>query len=286
MSHALKVPLSEMFFSIEGEGILTGVPTIFIRTFGCNFTCSGFGGGNEVPNYTPIRRLDDFAAPTTGCDSAYSWHPRYKSLAQKVTVDEIVDMILKLVPLSTWAGTGLKPVISLTGGEPLLHGKFFASLLSHEFFREYVDFILVETNGSVAASDKLSSSIKEWIDLNNKHTFIWSYSPKLSSSGEPWEKAICPDVIVHNDGISKNSYFKFVSDGTDKALEEVLRAIECYEQALGRSIEPLGKLLMPMGATKEQQEKVMKAVALQCMANGFVFCARTHIWVFDNTVGT
>ena len=31
--------ISEIFYSIQGEGELTGVPTVFIRTSGCNLRC-------------------------------------------------------------------------------------------------------------------------------------------------------------------------------------------------------------------------------------------------------
>ena len=38
-----KIKVSELFYSIQGEGKYMGVPSIFLRTFGCNFTCGGFG---------------------------------------------------------------------------------------------------------------------------------------------------------------------------------------------------------------------------------------------------
>ena len=38
-----KIKVSELFYSIQGEGVWTGVPSVFLRTFGCNFTCSSFG---------------------------------------------------------------------------------------------------------------------------------------------------------------------------------------------------------------------------------------------------
>ena len=38
-----KLKISELFYSIQGEGRYMGVPSVFLRTFGCNFTCSGFG---------------------------------------------------------------------------------------------------------------------------------------------------------------------------------------------------------------------------------------------------
>jgi organic radical activating enzyme len=38
-----KIKIAELFYSIQGEGRFMGVPSIFLRTYGCNFTCAGFG---------------------------------------------------------------------------------------------------------------------------------------------------------------------------------------------------------------------------------------------------
>jgi 7-carboxy-7-deazaguanine synthase len=39
----MKIKVSEVFYSLQGEGRFVGVPSVFLRTYGCNFTCSGFG---------------------------------------------------------------------------------------------------------------------------------------------------------------------------------------------------------------------------------------------------
>ena len=33
----------EIFYSVQGEGIHVGTPSVFLRMFGCNFKCQGFG---------------------------------------------------------------------------------------------------------------------------------------------------------------------------------------------------------------------------------------------------
>jgi len=38
-----KIKIAELFYSIQGEGRYMGVPSVFLRTFGCNFKCAGFG---------------------------------------------------------------------------------------------------------------------------------------------------------------------------------------------------------------------------------------------------
>lgn len=74
--------IAEVFASIQGEGKLTGVPSVFIRTSGCNLRCGW-------------------------CDTPYaSWRPEGTDTA----VNELIDRVKQL---------SLRHVV-LTGGEPLI----------------------------------------------------------------------------------------------------------------------------------------------------------------------
>jgi 7-carboxy-7-deazaguanine synthase len=76
------VKIAEIFYSLQGEGMLTGVPSVFVRTSGCNLRC-------------------------TWCDTPYtSWHPEGE--------DQSVDRILAAV-----AGYRASHVV-VTGGEPMI----------------------------------------------------------------------------------------------------------------------------------------------------------------------
>lgn len=124
--------IAEIFYSVQGEGSLVGVPSIFVRTSGCNLRCSW-------------------------CDTPYtSWNPE----GEELSVDEILDRAAQF--------TAARHVV-LTGGEPMIARDIVG--LS-ESFRERGMHITVETAGTVFApvacdlmsvSPKLSNSTPEGV---------------------------------------------------------------------------------------------------------------------------
>ena len=89
-----KIKVAELFYSIQGEGRYMGVPSVFLRTFGCNFKCAGFGMprgelSNEVEDIAQVVHMyNDYKQlplVTTGCDSYASWDPRFKHLSPLLT---------------------------------------------------------------------------------------------------------------------------------------------------------------------------------------------------------
>jgi len=80
-----KLKYSEIFYSIQGEGRYVGVPSVFLRVFGCNFECTGFGQSRDKSEWIPkeemvhskdfpeAKTLDELPVPDIGCDSSFSW---------------------------------------------------------------------------------------------------------------------------------------------------------------------------------------------------------------------
>src|SRR5450432_1848314 len=74
--------ISEIFYSLQGEGELTGVPSVFVRTSGCNLRCNW-------------------------CDTPYaSWNPE----GETISVSEILARIQNYPTHH----------VVLTGGEPMI----------------------------------------------------------------------------------------------------------------------------------------------------------------------
>jgi 7-carboxy-7-deazaguanine synthase len=76
------VKISEIFYSIQGEGVLVGMPSVFIRTSGCNLRC-------------------------TWCDTPYtSWQPEGQEMSLAQVAAAVADFCAAHVVV--------------TGGEPMI----------------------------------------------------------------------------------------------------------------------------------------------------------------------
>jgi 7-carboxy-7-deazaguanine synthase len=291
--------LSELFFSIQGEGPYTGHPMVFIRTFGCNMTCQGFNND-----------LEDALLGLSGCDTQYSWHKDYKDKTITVTPDKLFDLILSTLPGKTISNpnTGLKPIICFTGGEPTLHqvaiGCFLDNLLiiERDNYNSTPDTILIETNCSVPLKSSFTNAVASWLNGGSNKKLIWANSPKLSNSKEPWDKAIRPSIFlsqtlddIHpnlysDEGLHKiERYLKFVSDGSEESFLEINEAVKSYKEYCEDSntlFTPHRVWVMPEGHTTKQQESIQRIVAEKCMEHGYQFCSRVHCSVFNNEKGT
>lgn len=112
-----KLPVAEIFYSIDGEGVRTGLPVIFIRLFGCNLNCSY-------------------------CDT------RYACKADEAAENGIVGFDMMEFDRILYKIKQYEPCkcITLTGGEPLIH-KDAARLV--RLLRENGYEVNIETNGAV-----------------------------------------------------------------------------------------------------------------------------------------
>lgn len=105
----MRTCVSEVFSSIQGEGLLLGRRQVFVRFAGCNLDC----------NY---------------CDTSQN---RNRSYGDLVSTEELFDRVNKLITPDFHS-------ISFTGGEPLLNAHFITEFLSKHNYPS-----LIETNGSL-----------------------------------------------------------------------------------------------------------------------------------------
>jgi organic radical activating enzyme len=280
-----KIKIAELFYSIQGEGRYMGVPSIFLRTFGCNFKCAGFGmsKGELSEEYlkidpTQYSKYEELPLVSTGCDSYASWDPAFKHLSPMLTVDAITDRITEILPFNTWQDEHLV----ITGGEPLLGWqRAYPDLLSHPKMVGLKE-ITFETNGTQQLTKEFKDYLVQWqmpdLEFNREVTF--SVSAKLSCSGEHPDEAIKPEVVCEYEEVGY-TYLKFVVATEDDA-EEALEAADIYRAAGFRG--PI--YLMPVGGVESVYTLNNRRVAELAMKHGLRYSDRLQVPLFKNEWGT
>jgi len=282
-----KIKIAELFYSIQGEGRYMGVPSVFLRTFGCNFKCAGFGMprgelSKEVESIaeriTEFKVYEELPLVSTGCDSYASWDPRFKDLSPMLTSDAIAERISEILPHNEWKDEHLV----ITGGEPLLGWqRAYPDLLRHPKMAGLKE-ITFETNGTQKLTEDFKEYLLEWqmpnMDFAREVTF--SVSAKLPCSGEKWEEAILPEVVCEYEQIG-TAYLKFVI-ATEQDFADAECAIAAYRKAGFKG----NVYLMPVGGVESVYALNNKNVALLAMKNGLRYSDRLQVPLFKNEWGT
>jgi organic radical activating enzyme len=237
------------------------------------------------------KTLNDIPLITRGCDSQYAVNPAFSHMWQKLTVDELAASVVELLPYNQWVyPSGMPVILSLTGGEPTLRAKILAELLNNPQMK-YCKHVLMETNCAVPLTWKFIGDINQWLSADTTRKWTWSNSPKLSVSGEPWDKAIVPKIAMMQRGVSGkefcnqvDQYFKFVCGPNEADFDEVALAMgEYYAEGIPRDSDIY---VMPVACTEEQQQEISAQVARMCIERGYIYCHRIQNSVFGNGVGT
>lgn len=238
--------------TIQGEGKLIGTPSIFIRFGKCNMRCEGFNVEYETPS--GIKKCS--------CDSFYAVDPAFKELWHTMSCEDIIKKVEELKP-------NYNVDIVITGGEPLLYwrNQEFQELLKYYVENEYK--VTIETNAS------LDVEIKE----QYQKKILFSMSVKLSNSLEPLKKRVNIETLTKILKNTKDSYLKFVIDKEfkKKANEEINEILS--------QIPRTEVYLMPMGDTANEITQNSESVIDMAIENGFKYCDRLHIRVWDNKRG-
>jgi 7-carboxy-7-deazaguanine synthase len=279
-----KIKIAELFYSIQGEGRYMGVPSVFLRTFGCNFHCAGFGmprgeRSTEAEDIAQVAHLynkyEELPLVSTGCDSYASWHPAFKDLSPMLTTDAIAERIMEILPHSEWRDEHLV----ITGGEPLLGWqRAYPALLDHPKMQNLKE-ITFETNGTQKLTPDFKNYLIEWARWKNRE-ITFSVSAKLPCSGETFDSAIKPHEVCEYEEVG-TSYLKFVI-ATEQDFADAECAIGAYRAAGFKG----HVYLMPVGGVESVYALNNRRVAELAMKNGLRYSDRLQVPLFKNEWGT
>lgn len=241
--------------TIQGEGRLAGVPSLFIRLWGCNLSCRW-----RLPNG------DDCS-----CDTPESISGRGNSLEMSV------ESILNTVRCNS---RNIKHIV-ITGGEPLLQAEQLIVLVRG--LKELNMHITIESNGTI-----FNRSLFDLVDLI-------SLSPKLISSmvgrdidyTSRYQKSIKEVVKSVVDNYSDPSQsdvsklqFKFVV-----ASRSELSYIDAIFEDLYDRVNSSDILLMPLGGLDSELQQTASEVVEIVVDRGWRFSPRLHVNIWGNRAG-
>jgi 7-carboxy-7-deazaguanine synthase len=301
----MMLKVSEIFYSIQGEGKYCGVPSVFLRLFGCNFTCQGFANpDNKQPPVNKIDLLDldpsDFAF---GCDTRYSWAKEYSNTAKRLDIAQLRALFRQKIP------SGTQPHLVVTGGEPILQQRALKELLLDTYDFDLFSSITFETNGSIPLDPWFISQL---LTTYGPDKLLFNNSVKLAHSGESYIRRINFGALITQFGVlpqqplrktvlvfPEYQVFKFVVRPTEKDFKEVKSIIDDYTSTLHTRYKVINKSkkevenplqnkvwVMPLGADKLQLDQNSRIVAELAMEYGYNYSPRLHVDLFGNTVGT
>ena len=276
------LPINELFESLQGEGVLAGVPSVFIRTSGCNLRC-------------------------WFCDSYHtSWEPTHSWM----DVDEIIERV------SAFDATH----VVLTGGEPLIHDESVA-LINRLADRGYHITVETngtispppETRIDLASiSPKLASStpsparppagggegreVPAGTDMESARRTDNDGNSDTADTVDAagvggWQQRHEANRIDHDALTSLIERFpfqlKFVLTGRDDLDEiDALVADLRAETEPETEIQDTDVLLMPEGQTRSQLAETRREVAEVAIDSGYRYTPRLHVDLWNDAPET
>ena len=240
-----KLAISEVFYSIQGEGKTVGVPSVFVRLGGCNLMCGGMGTqfDGELHNGAEWR-----------CDTVEVWMKAKSKDPDKILPKDCVEAIKNGAH------------IILTGGEPMMQQSGLESFINYVLENINKEaFFEVETNGTILPNNFLTNEID-----------LWNCSPKLKNSGN--DKSMTYKIEVIEYLAKLNSIFKFV-------INNELQMEEVNEYIFFGDIDRRQVFLMPAGENQELLEINKLRVAELAKDNYWNFTTRLHIDIWNKKTG-
>jgi len=248
--------IAEIFYSLQGEGKLVGVPSAFVRVSGCNLRC-------------------------TWCDTPYASWNAGKEAAEELSANDILVWIHAMNAISP------KHVV-LTGGEPMML-KESAELI--KLLKEHGKHVTVETAGTLW----LEGLPVGGIDLASVSPKLSNSTPREREGGrfaemhdrQRIDMEVLKKFATGAGGVVKECQWKFVISRAEDVteMEELLGRLNT-QLSSGSRIDAEDVVLMPEGVDAAALNERSRWLAEVCKEKGYRMSPRLHVHIWGNTRGT
>ena len=239
------LPVSEAFYSFQGEGRTMGKRAVFLRLAGCNLMCGGQGTQFD-------KELHNGA--TWRCDTVEVWMQGQNKAKEQVLPLDCINAIRNGAHLI------------ITGGEPMMQQKKIMDYI--HYLRGVVGrtfYVEIETNGTIAPEPAFNQLVDQY-----------NISPKLSNSGNELSARYKWDALKEFMKLGRATWKFVVSRPKDwHEIEELFLPFIDREKIW----------LMPAGENQELLNKNKKTVAELALKNHVNFSDRLHIEVWNQKTG-
>jgi organic radical activating enzyme len=246
--------ITEIFYSIQGEGLYSGTPSLFIRLGGCNLRCPGFGVTYSIDGQT-YTSCDSFNAVDKKLFSK-TWRPYSDTQTLLHTIKESIPH-------------NLPCDIVITGGEPLLNAK-------DPLLIELIE-ILITQNYRITFETNATQEI-DFMTTPIYQECTFALAVKLKNAGEEEKKRINHKALKAFTQ-NANCFFKFVLNR--KSCKEGKTEIEAITSPYPNT--PI--YCMPLGQTHEKMREHDHAVFEFCIQHNYHYSDRIHIRIFGEKGG-
>lgn len=280
------IRVSELFKAVQGEGLYAGTPSVFLRTFGCNFRCPGFSTNpiswernktGDVINQEvqpllksakTFKTIHELPILKTGCDTYAAIYPQFKHLTKDYDIEDLVQEIVSVNGGKFSENTHLV----ITGGEPLLGWQPKYIKLLERLYGDYgLRHVTFETNGT-------QELIERMYHLPYGLKLSFSISSKLACSGESKEDRFNKSAVTSL-MCGGQTWFKFVVSSEQDVVE-----IKEYLAVCSPIPDPV-VYLMPLGGHPEEYKLHEEAVFDLALKHGYRFSPRLHVAIKNNGWG-
>lgn len=243
----IRVSGDSIFYTIQGEGVTAGIPSLFLRLHECNLQCSW-------------------------CDAWYTWKrdtKEYQTESEDIQIETLAQLMWNAMvehECNHWV---------ITGGEPMMQMKQVSLLITNILNRfgpqpQGKIYFEIETNGTIKPDSYLTTCSRAGLVQFN-------VSPKTQGSGNGMYRAIKAEVLKEYTGM--NAWFKFVV-GDIVDVTDIIQVVE-----MG-SIPKKRIMLMPLGTTTEELAGRYSLCASIAMQYNWRVVPRMQIHMFGNRRAT